>query len=130
MTGVYFLPWSAEITCCSMCGSDLIARQFVTGHQRILVLLLLMSTPVYQFHAQRFNANAVLLAAWPLATWCFLRAFETRTVMWAVAVGCTTALAMVGKYYSIFLVASFAFAALAHPGHYRRTDPDTWADRE
>jgi hypothetical protein len=26
-----------------------------------------------QFHAQRFNANAVLLATWPLATYCFLR---------------------------------------------------------
>lgn len=94
---------------------DLVARQFVTGHKRILVLLLLMLTPAYQFHAQRFNANSVLLATWPLATWCFLRAFETRSVLWAIAVGCTTALAMVGKYYSVFLVASFAFAALAHP---------------
>nr|WP_240536170.1 glycosyltransferase family 39 protein [Bradyrhizobium cosmicum] len=94
---------------------DLVARQFVTGHKRILVLLLLMLTPAYQFHAQRFNANAVLLAIWPLATWCFLRAFETRKASWAVAVGCTTALAMVGKYYSIFLVASFALSALAHP---------------
>jgi 4-amino-4-deoxy-L-arabinose transferase-like glycosyltransferase len=94
---------------------DLVARQFVSGHKRILVLLLLMLTPAYQFHAQRFNANAVLLATWPLATWCFLRAFETRAPLWAVAVGCTTALAMVGKYYSIFLVASFALAALAHP---------------
>ncbi|MEK9283412.1 MULTISPECIES: glycosyltransferase family 39 protein [unclassified Bradyrhizobium] len=94
---------------------DLVSRQFVTGHKRILVLLLLMLTPAYQFHAQRFNANAVLLAVWPLATWCFLRAFETRAAFWAIAVGCTTALAMVGKYYSVFLVASFAFAALAHP---------------
>ncbi|WP_194468470.1 glycosyltransferase family 39 protein [Bradyrhizobium sp. CCBAU 53340] len=94
---------------------DLVTRQFVTGHKRVLVLLLLMLTPAYQFHAQRFNANSVLLATWPLATWCFLRAFETRSVLWAIAVGCTTALAMVGKYYSVFLVASFAFAALAHP---------------
>jgi len=94
---------------------DCVARQFVTGHKRILVLLLLMLTPAYQFHAQRFNANSVLLATWPLATWCFLRAFETRSAVWAIAAGCTTALAMVGKYYSIFLVASFAFAALAHP---------------
>lgn len=94
---------------------DLISRQFVTGHKRILVLLLLMLTPAYQFHAQRFNANAVLLAVWPLATWCFLRAFETRSSLWAIAAGCATALAMVGKYYSIFLVASFVLAALAHP---------------
>ncbi|MGY3549822.1 hypothetical protein ACVW0W_005589 [Bradyrhizobium sp. USDA 4469] len=94
---------------------DCVARQFVTGHKRVLVLLLLMLTPVYQFHAQRFNANTVLLAVWPLATWCFLRAFETRHAGWAIAAGCTAALAMVGKYYSVFLVASFGFAALVHP---------------
>ncbi len=94
---------------------DLISKQFVTGHKRLLVLLLLMLTPTYQFHAQRFNANAVLLAVWPLATYCFLRAFETRTAMWAVAAGLAAALAMLGKYYSVFLVASFGLAALAHP---------------
>ncbi|KGT75922.1 membrane protein [Bradyrhizobium japonicum] len=112
--------WSLQLMAMANAGLalffvDRIARQFVTGHKRILVLLLLMLTPAYQFHAQRFNANSVLLALWPLATWCFLRAFETRSAAWAVAVGCTTALAMVGKYYSVFLVASFAFAALAHP---------------
>jgi len=112
--------WSLQLMAMANAGLalyfvDRIARQFVSGHKRVLVLLLLMLTPAYQFHAQRFNANAVLLAVWPLATWCFLRAFETRAASWAVAVGCTTALAMLGKYYSIFLVASFALAALAHP---------------
>nr|WP_027567770.1 glycosyltransferase family 39 protein [Bradyrhizobium sp. URHA0013] len=112
--------WSLQLMAMTNAGLalvfvDRIARQFVTGHKRVLVLLLLMLTPAYQFHAQRFNANAVLLAVWPLATWCFLRAFETRSASWAIAVGVTTALAMAGKYYSIFLVASFTFAALAHP---------------
>ncbi|MDH2383909.1 glycosyltransferase family 39 protein [Bradyrhizobium sp. CER78] len=94
---------------------DLIARRFVCGHKRLLVLLLLMLTPAYQFHAQRFNANAVLLAVWPLATYCFLRAFETRAPLWAIAAGLTASLAMLGKYYSIFLVASFALSAIIHP---------------
>ncbi|WP_316229426.1 glycosyltransferase family 39 protein [Bradyrhizobium sp. SZCCHNR1070] len=94
---------------------DLISRQFVTGHKRLIVLLLLMLTPAYQFHAQRFNANAVLLVPWPLATYCYLRAFETRTALWAIAAGVTAALSMLGKYYSIFLVASFVLAAIAHP---------------
>ncbi|MFT4120086.1 glycosyltransferase family 39 protein [Bradyrhizobium sp.] len=112
--------WSLQLMAMANAGLalyfvDLIARQFVSGHKRILVLLLLMLTPAYQFHAQRFNANSVLLATWPLATYCFLRAFETRGALWAIAAGCTAALAMVGKYYSVFLVASFALAALAHP---------------
>src|SRR5215471_10327269 len=66
---------------------DLISRRFAAGDKRLIVLLLLMLTPTYQFHAQRFNANTVLLATWPLATYCFLRAFETRTAFWAVAAG-------------------------------------------
>ncbi len=94
---------------------DLISRRFVQGDKRLIVLLLLMLTPIYQFHAQRFNANSVLLATWPLATYCFLRSFETRQLGWAAAAGATAALAMLGKYYSVFLIVSFALAAILHP---------------
>jgi 4-amino-4-deoxy-L-arabinose transferase-like glycosyltransferase len=94
---------------------DLIARRFVRGDKRAVVLLLLMLLPAYQFHAQRFNANAVLLAIWPLATYCFLRSFETRQIRWAAAAGALAAVAMLGKYYSVFLIAGFVFAAVCHP---------------
>lgn len=94
---------------------DLISRHFVKGDKRLVVLLLLMLLPTYQLHAQRFNANTVLLATWPLATYCFLRSFETRRIVWAVAAGATAALAMLGKYYSVFLVSSFVLAAICHP---------------
>jgi len=94
---------------------DRIAARFVKGEKRIVILLLLMLLPVYQFHAQRFNANTVLLPLWPIATYCFLRSFEERSVAWAVSAGVSTAIAMLGKYYSIFLVISFVFAAVVHP---------------
>lgn len=94
---------------------DLIARRFVRGDKRVIVLLLLMLSPIYQFHAQRFNANSIQLATWPLATYCFLRSFETRRIGWAVATGVLAAFAMLGKYYSVFLVASFILAAVCHP---------------
>jgi hypothetical protein len=59
---------------------DLIACRFVRGDKRAVVLLLL---PAYQFRAQRFNANAVLLAFWPLATYClndgFTKSSSTAT---------------------------------------------------
>jgi hypothetical protein len=55
------------------------------------------------------------LAIWPIATYCFLRSFETCRVGWAIAAGATAALAMLGKYYSLFLVGSFIFAAVCHP---------------
>lgn len=95
---------------------DLTARRFVRGDKRAIILLLLMLLPVYQFQAQRFNANSVLFAVWPLAIYCFLRSFETRRAAWAVAAGLAGALAMLGKYYSAFLIAGFVFAAICHPG--------------
>jgi 4-amino-4-deoxy-L-arabinose transferase-like glycosyltransferase len=104
---------------------DLIARRFVRGDSRAVVLLLVMLLPAYQFHAQRFNANTVLLAIWPLATYCFLRAFESRAVGWAAAAGVFAALAMLGKYYSVFLIASFVLAAVAHSQ--RRAYFRSWA---
>src|SRR5260370_7609180 len=74
-----------------------------------------MLLPTYQFHAQRFNANTVLLATWPIATYCFLRSFETRQVVWAIAPGATATLAMLGKYYSVFLIGGFVVTPLVYP---------------
>lgn len=120
-TSVYPLTdWSLQLmamvnAAVALWAIDRIAVRFVAGEKRVVILLLLMLTPVYQFHAQRFNANSVLLALWPIATYCFLRSFEERSVTWAVAAGVAGAIAMLGKYYSVFLVASFALAALLHP---------------
>ncbi len=94
---------------------DRIARRYVEGDKRLLVLFLLLLTPFYQFHGELFNANAILLPTWPIATYCFLRAFATRTSTWAALAGVTAALAVLGKYYSIYLVAGFVVAALSHP---------------
>lgn len=112
--------WSLELlamvnAAIALWAVDLIARRYVRGDKRAVVILLLMLLPAYQFHAQRFNANTVLLAIWPLATYCFLRSFETRSLLWAAAAGVFCALAMLGKYYSIFLIAGFALAAILHP---------------
>src|ERR1700716_2004406 len=104
---------------------DLISRRFVKGDKRVIVLLLLMMLPIYQLHAQRFNANAVLLATWPIATYCFLRSFATREIRWAIAAGATAALARLGKYYSVFLIGSFVAAAICHPQ--RRAYFTSWA---
>jgi 4-amino-4-deoxy-L-arabinose transferase-like glycosyltransferase len=106
---------------------DRIARLHVSGDKRLLVLLLLLLTPFYQFHGQRFGANQVLLTTWPIATYCFLRAFKTRGIVWSAAAGAAAGLAMLGKYYSIYLVAAFIVAALTHPARwtYLRS-PSPW----
>lgn len=94
---------------------DLIAQRYLSGDKRLLVLVLLLLTPFYQFMAQRFSTNQVLLSTWPIATFCFLRAFETRGAIWSAAAGATAGLAILGKYYSVYLVGAFVLAALTHP---------------
>lgn len=94
---------------------DLIGRRFVSGDKRAIIMLLLIFLPAYQFHAERFNANSMLLSIWPLAIYCFLRSFETLNFRWAVAAGAAAALAMLGKYYSVFLISGFLVAAITHP---------------
>jgi len=98
-------------------ATDLIARRYLQGDKRIVALLLLLLTPFYQFHGQRFGANQTLLSTWPIATYCFLRAFQSRGLVWSTAAGAAAAFAILGKYYSIFLIAGFVVAALAHPDH-------------
>jgi 4-amino-4-deoxy-L-arabinose transferase-like glycosyltransferase len=96
-------------------ATSLIAKRYLTGDKRLTVVLLLLLTPFYQFHGERFGANQTLLSTWPLAVYCFLRAFEGRRPGWAVAAGGSAALAMLGKYYSVFLLVGLATAALVHP---------------
>ncbi|MBN8982554.1 MAG: glycosyltransferase family 39 protein [Rhizobiales bacterium] len=98
---------------------DLTGRRFVSGDKRAVIMLLLIFLPAYQFHAERFNANSILLSTWAIAIYCFLRSFETLNTRWAIAAGAAAALAMMGKYYSVFLIAGFVVAAIAHP---RRRD--------
>lgn len=98
---------------------DLIARRFLDRDKRLMVLLLLLLTPFYQFHSVRFGSNQTLLPTWPLAVYCFIRAYESRGVLWGAAAGTSAALAMLGKYFSIYLVGGLVIAALAHPDRMR-----------
>jgi hypothetical protein len=97
-------------------ATDRIAQRYLDGDKRVVVLLMLLLTPFYQFLGQRFGANPTLLSTWPIATWCFLRAFETRSLAWSAAAGAAAAFAMLGKYYSVFLIAGLVAAVLTHPG--------------
>jgi hypothetical protein len=96
-------------------AADRIARLYLDGDKQIAVLLLLLLTPFYQFMGQRFGAAETMLSTWPLATWCFLRAFATRDLAWSAAAGVAAALSVLGNYSSVFLIACFIVAVLAHP---------------
>lgn len=73
-----------------------------------------MLTPGTTTMAMRFNANAVLVAVWPWAMAFFVRFMRRGRAADALACGLACALAMLGKYFSVVLLASLLLAALAH----------------
>jgi hypothetical protein len=94
---------------------DLISRRFVRGDMRIIVLLLLMLLLTYQFHASastqiRYSSRSGHFRR--IASCDLSRAADLFGPRQLAA---TAAIAMLGKYYSIFLIASFVFAAICHP---------------
>ncbi len=95
--------------------AELIARRYMQGDKRLFVLLLLLLTPFYQFFSDRFGPDQTMLSTWPLATYFFLRAFDTRALKWSVAAGVFAGLAILGKHHSLFLIAGFVAAWLASP---------------
>ena len=93
----------------------LLAGLFVEGPRRLATVLIAMLTPLYGVLALKFNANSVLLASWPLATWFFVRSLRERRAVDAIGLGLVCAIAVLSKYYSVLLLVAFFVAALLHP---------------
>ncbi len=89
-----------------------LSADYLDIEKRIVGLALLTFIPFFNFHALKFNVNTVLLPLWAATTWFFLRSVRTREAMWAILAGAAAAGSMLGKYWSIFLLAGLAIAAL------------------
>src|SRR5262249_6912013 len=73
-----------------------------------------------------YNASSVLTPFWAATTWWFLLSFETRRGGFAALAGLAAGAAMLGKYWSIFLLAGLGLAALSDPrraGYFRSPAP-------
>jgi 4-amino-4-deoxy-L-arabinose transferase-like glycosyltransferase len=97
--------------------------RFLDPGKRIVALACLTFVPYFNFFGLRFDHNAVLGALWAATALCFIRSFETRSKLWAALAGVAAAAAMLGKYWSIFLLVGLALAALidARRGLYFRS---------
>jgi Dolichyl-phosphate-mannose-protein mannosyltransferase len=91
------------------------AARYLPREKRVVGIALLTLVPFYNFHALKFNANTVLTPLWAVTTWWFLRSFAMRHAVWAVLAGISAAAAMLGKYWSITLLAALGLAALTDP---------------
>ena len=92
-----------------------VSARYLSPEKRVIGVVLLTLVPFYNFHALKLNANTVLLPLWAATTWWSLRALDTRQVGWAALAGVGAAASMLGKYWSIFLIAGLGLGVLADP---------------
>ena len=88
------------------------SADYLDADKRIVGTALLTFVPFFNFHALKFNVNTVLLPLWAATTWFFLMSVRTRGPYWAILAGVAAACAMLGKYWSIFLLAGLGLAVL------------------
>jgi 4-amino-4-deoxy-L-arabinose transferase-like glycosyltransferase len=89
-----------------------LSADYLDVEKRLASLALLTLVPFFNFHALKFNVNTVLMPAWAATTFWFLRSYRTRTASYAALAGLGAAACMLGKYWSIFLIAGLIVAAL------------------
>jgi len=82
----------------------LIATRFVAGEKRALALVLLAFAPIFNLQPLKFNSNALLIPVWAGATYLFLRSYSSRTLLAGALAGVGAAVAMLTKYWSVFLL--------------------------
>src|SRR5262245_15450041 len=83
----------------------LLSADYLEIDKRVAGVALLMLVPFYNFHALKFNANTVLLPVWAATTLWFLRSYKTCSKGYAALAGIGAAACMLGKYWSVFLLA-------------------------
>src|SRR5271169_6551084 len=89
-----------------------LSADYLDTEKRVAGLALLMLVPFFNFHALKFNVNTALLPAWAVTTLWFLRSYRTRSGLYAALAGVGAAACMLGKYWSVFLLAGLLLAAL------------------
>ena len=82
-----------------------LSADYLDIEKRIFGLALLTLVPFFNFHALKFNVNTVLMPLWAATTWWFLRSYGRAARLYAALAGLAAACAMLGKYWSIFLIA-------------------------
>jgi hypothetical protein len=103
-----------------------LSADYLDIEKRVFGIALLTLVPFFNFHALKFNVNTVLIPLWAATTLWFLRSYTTRSTLYAALAGAGAAACMLGKYWSIFLIAGLVVAALIdkrRAGYFRSAAP-------
>jgi 4-amino-4-deoxy-L-arabinose transferase-like glycosyltransferase len=96
-----------------------ISADYLDVEKRIVGVALLTFVPFFNFHALKFNVNTVLLPLWAATTFFFLRSIRSRGAICAALAGIAAAGSMLGKYWSVFLVAGLALVPIVDRHRFR-----------
>ena len=88
------------------------SADYLDVERRLAGLALLTLVPFFNFHALKYNVNTVLMPVWAATSFWFLRSYRTRSALYAALAGIGAAACMLGKYWSVFLIAGLIVAAL------------------
>jgi hypothetical protein len=89
-----------------------ICRIYMPRDRSALGIALLTLVPFFNFHALKYNANSVMLPLWAATTYFFLVAYQSLQWQPALLTGVMAGASILGKYWSIFLVAGLGLAAI------------------
>jgi hypothetical protein len=89
-----------------------LSADYLDIDKRIAGVALLTLVPFFNFQALKFNVNTVLIPLWAATALFFLRSYKSRTAIYGALTGLCAAACMLGKYWSVFLLAGLGIAAL------------------
>lgn len=91
-------------------------RDHLDRNRALLGLLALFLIPLYDIKTEVFNANIVMIPFWAAALMFYLRARRGLGVFDSLLAGACASLAVLGKYWAFFLLASMALASVTGAG--------------
>lgn len=89
-----------------------LSADYLTLPKRVAGVAMLTLFPFYNFHALKYNPNTILLPTWTVTTYWFLRSYRTQSPTYSALTGIGAAASVLGKYWSIFLLAGLLLGAL------------------
>jgi 4-amino-4-deoxy-L-arabinose transferase-like glycosyltransferase len=112
---IAYFALSALNAMIGLLGIVALANRFL--HRQLVVVagLAMAVSPLYSNLAIKFNANAVLLSAWPWTAYFFVRFMQTGGWRSALALGALAGAAVLGKYFSVILLVALLVASVVRP---------------
>ena len=109
--------WAMHLEAVAMVAATLavtwrLLRDHLDRDRSLFGLAALMLVPLYTLKAAELNANTVMMPFWAAALLFYLRARRGLGVSDSVLAGAFASIAMLGKYWAVYLFAGMAAAAV------------------